>query len=481
MNLCAVNAAKFNFGIFVALVCYICIYATFNINYIAISVNNANCNFVFFVSATLIIAECEIIGVIRINYSYFLFNKLTNCFIKCSQSDYSTKQRFICCNVFFSLEFILFYSTIPVLLSYGLTINTIADIASSFNFDTIFVYIHSAVTNALTESYFISDVEFVVPVAVKINCSYIKNYILSCTIESGGESSSCCFTRKQGYSNFIFTRDEVVSSISTYIFQSVSLNARIPHQYKIVCSQIRIVWFGFNLEVFVMSLTIFTILVRRWFISNCLIFAYNSIIFISNFKLNGLSHVACNYIATRYTVIIENFIIPSEKNFFIICDGLDVFKFSWITQNVQGEIHVFIAHVQFVITSFCNADFKFERAISISSNGCWAYAKFISVWSQSKRFTFSIFTILIIDSTANCQRIDIVSNEASSINIDFITISIHIWIARKHCRSRNYIISFYVDNRRSTANFLNSLHVTIRSNVTYTSIQSVVTRTGERH
>ena len=230
-----------------------------------------------------------------------------------------------------------------------------------------------------------------------------------------------------------------------------------------------------------MILTISLALMSSWFTRNSCIFTYNSIIFISNFKLNSLSHVTCNYIATRYTVIIENFIIPSEKNFFIICDGLDVFKFSWITQNVQGEIHVFIAHVQFVITSFCNADFKAECTISISSNSRWAYAELISVWSQSEGFTFSIFTILIIDSTANCQRIDIVSNEASSINIDFITISIHIWIARKHCRSRNYIISFYVDNRRSTANFLNSLHVTIRSNVTYTSIQSVVTRTGERH
>lgn len=197
MNLCAVNAAKFNFGIFVALVCYICIYATFNINYIAISVNNANCNFVFFISTTLIIAECEIIGVIRINYSYFLFNKLTNCFIKCSQSDYSTEQGFICCNVFLSLEFILFFSTIPVLISYGLTINAIADIASSLNFDTVFVYIHCAVTNTLTKGYFISDVEYVAPVTVKINSSYIKNYILGGAIESGSESSSCCFTRKQ--------------------------------------------------------------------------------------------------------------------------------------------------------------------------------------------------------------------------------------------------------------------------------------------
>ena len=56
---------------------------TFNINYIAISVNNANSNFVFFVSKALIITECEIISVVGINNSYFLFNKFANSFIKC--------------------------------------------------------------------------------------------------------------------------------------------------------------------------------------------------------------------------------------------------------------------------------------------------------------------------------------------------------------------------------------------------------------
>ena len=366
--------------------------------------------------------------------------------------------------------------------SYSLTINAIANIASSFDFDTIFIYIHSAETNALAESYFIGNVKFVGPITIKIDSSYIKNNILSSAIESSGESSSCCFTRKQRNGNCVFTRDEVMSSISTYILQSVSLNARAPCKYQIICIQIRIVWLGFNFEIFIMSLTIFTILVRCWFIIDCNIFAHDSTIFISNFKLNSLSKVVgYNVSAIGCVIIFELFVITGKKGLSIAFNSLDNIQFSWVTLNIQCEIHIFIAHIQLVIASFGNADFKFERAISISGNGCWAYAKFISVWSQSKRFTFSIFTILIIDSTTNCQGIDVISNETGSIDILFFTISIYIRITCKHCRGRNNIISFYVNNRWSTANFLNSFHITIRSNITYTSKQSIVPRAGERH
>ena len=288
---------KADLSIFVALICDVSIQGAIDLSASPIFLNDVNSYAVVFIDRTFCRIKFQCECVVRFHNSQFTGNQLLSGSILCIYSDGSAQERFVSLYVCFGSKSITQITS--TCINYGFTVSandeftkiTNCKISICVDYNSIFINIASSYINKLSKSNLIIDIDNSITEGTHISSLNVKNGIFNGTKIINIERYSSIVITEKRYTYSVLTRNEVVysGSICTDVAQSVYTT--IPVEAKIVCSNIRIIWFAHDSYILVMVCTSVAIFISvSWFASQRT--SYRIIFFVGDFKLNSIGEIS---------------------------------------------------------------------------------------------------------------------------------------------------------------------------------------------
>ena len=365
---------------------------------LAIFVNNGDFYSVVFTDRTLYRIECESFIAIVGNDSQFFFGVDLVHFVISGDGDHTADDRLVSRGVVEGLEaeWVVQVNSLHV-NSCALYAN--AEVGSrSNNFQALFINEVYSTANILTKSYLIVDsgdgivVCIVNEEAIVVSSDQINCEAFSALEFSEGESSSCINAIVQGNRNGVFTRDEIMNWVITYILESVS--AIVPSENDIVISQLRIVWSIYFNEISMVG----CILVSSNYESEHFVASSVAVISILDVELYGIVEVC--------VLIVNILIVGTSEHDAAILSGGNAYRCHSVLYDFQICINLIGRFADGDVTnaSVGNFETEFKVTFSISLDFLINERQVVVLSGDSQSFVFSsnsFGTIQSICSTSN--------------------------------------------------------------------------------